>query len=81
MSKAQRRQSDLDSLREERKANALPWSLSPFIRDSDLVTEPREEFVELNPDELRVRAPEEVPWIGNQCSHPHVIERTAHVLS
>jgi hypothetical protein len=81
MSKAQRRQSDLDSLREERKANALPWSLSPFIRDSDLVTEPREEFVELNPDELRVRAPEEVPWIGNQCSHPHAIERTAHVLS
>ena len=65
MSKPTRRPSDL---REERQANALPWSLTPFVHDSGsglTVSDADEEPRELEPGELRVKAPEEVPWIGN----------------
>jgi hypothetical protein len=63
-----RRPSGLGSLREERQANALPWSVTPFVHDSasgSAVAKPDEELEELEPGELRVKAPEEVPWIGN----------------
>jgi hypothetical protein len=65
MPKAERRQSDVDSLREERLANAVPWSRSPFKQDTGLVvSDPDDESYELRPGELRVKAPQEVPWIG-----------------
>lgn len=63
-----RRESDLNSLRQERQANALPWSLSPFIEHKSGVVVPEDEDEkELQPGELRVKAPEEVPWIGKRA--------------
>lgn len=53
-----RRESDLSSLREERAANAIPWSITPFQAGKD-----GEEMKELEPGETRVCQPEEVPWI------------------
>ena len=59
-----RQQSNVDSLREEWQASILPWSQTPFAHGL-VVSEPEDEFEELKPGELRVKAPEEVPWIGN----------------
>jgi len=63
MPQASRQNSDLKTLRQERQENAVPWSCSPFTHGSEVVGEEPEE--ELLPGELRVKAPEEVPWIGN----------------
>jgi len=62
--------SDLKSLYQERQDNTVPWSCSPFEHASDaVVPQPGEEpEEELLPDELKVKAPEEVPWIGNPSS-------------
>ncbi|KIM88201.1 hypothetical protein PILCRDRAFT_250405 [Piloderma croceum F 1598] len=65
MPQTTRRVSDLKSLYQERQENAVPWSCSPFAHSSEVVVpqpgeEPEEELL---PGELRVKAPEEVPWI------------------
>lgn len=59
--KQSRRASDLSTLREERKNNALLWSLSPFRQPGS--EDDAEEITELEPGELRVRSVEEVPFI------------------
>ncbi|KZP30448.1 hypothetical protein FIBSPDRAFT_108590 [Athelia psychrophila] len=59
--KKSRRESDLSTLREERKANALQWSLSPFRQPGS--EDNAEEITELEPGEIRVIAAEEVPFI------------------
>lgn len=56
-----RRESDLSALKEERKNNAIPWSISPFQQPGSVDSE--EELTELEPGELRVRSAEEVPFI------------------
>ncbi|KIM71618.1 hypothetical protein PILCRDRAFT_751872 [Piloderma croceum F 1598] len=64
MPQATRQESDFQSLRQEREENAVPWSCSPFAHGSEvIVPQPGEEEEELLPGELRVKAPEEVPWI------------------
>ncbi|KZP30473.1 hypothetical protein FIBSPDRAFT_1038145 [Athelia psychrophila] len=59
--KKSRRESDLSTLAVERKANALPWSLSPFRQPGS--EDNAEEITELEPGEIRVIAAEEVPFI------------------
>jgi hypothetical protein len=76
MPKASRRESDLNSLRSERQANALPWSRTPFAHGLG-VSEPDDPLEELKPGELRVKAPEEVPWIG-KAPASWIIEQRSH---
>jgi hypothetical protein len=80
MPQATRQESDLKSLRQEREENAVPWSCSPFAHGSEVVVpQPDEEPEELLPGELRVKAPEEVPWIGKPLTF-RIVERSTHVL-
>jgi hypothetical protein len=78
MFKATRLESDLDALREERQANALPWSQSPFACDARLVNSDPDNELELRPGELIVKAPEEVPWIGKALTNSHHRTRLLH---
>ena len=79
MPRAARRESDLKSLRTERQANALPWSRTPFVHGAGLEPEPGEELEVLQPGELRVKAPEEVPWIGMALTSC-IVEKSAHIF-
>jgi hypothetical protein len=63
MPKATKQQTDLELLFEERQAGDMPWTRTPFVRGL-AVPGPDDEIEELQPGELRVKAPEEVPWIG-----------------
>lgn len=56
-------------------SNALPWSQSPFAHSS----ESESDDGELESGELRVKAPEEVPWIGN-ASHSTPNGRSPHIF-
>jgi hypothetical protein len=80
MPQATRQESYFRSLRQEREENAVPWSRSPFAHSLDVVvSQPGEEPEELLPGELRVKAPEEVPWIGKPLTF-RILERSTHVL-
>jgi hypothetical protein len=74
-----RRISDTLSLRKERAENAIPFSLTPFVDPRELggtlevstekgscdIHHYAHPFQEPGVDELRVKAPAEVPWIGD----------------
>jgi len=78
MPQTTRRVSDLKTLRQEREENAVPLSCSPFHDSEVVVSQPGEEpEEELLPGELRVKAPEEVPWIGKPLIF-RILERSAH---
>jgi hypothetical protein len=80
MPQTTRRVSDLKSLRQEREENAVPWSCSPFHGSEVVAPQPDEEpEEELLPGELRVKAPEEVPWIGKPLTF-RILERSAHIV-
>jgi len=80
MPKAIRRKKDISSLVAKRRANALPLSRSPFESGSDLVvSDPDDVLKGLEPGELRVKAPKDVPWTGNALT-TRIIERTAYIF-
>ena len=77
MPKAKRQTSELSLLLSRRRGKALPFSQSPFESGPGLVvSDPDDVPEELEPGELRVKAPKNVPWAGNALT-TCIIERNA----